>query len=101
MKVGFIGLGTMGGGMALNLQKAGFELVVNDIRKASAERHIAKGALWVDTARQVGEACEVVFSSLPGPKEMESVALSADGLLAGMKKGSTWFDLSTDRKSNV
>ena len=55
MKVGFIGLGTMGGGMALNLQKAGFELVVNDIRKASAERHIAKGALWVDTARQVGE----------------------------------------------
>jgi len=95
MKVGFIGLGTMGGGMALNLRKAGYDLVVHDLRHEAAERHIAAGCDWSDTARQVAEACEVVFTSLPGPAEIEAVALGEGGLLAGMKRGSVWFDLST------
>jgi 3-hydroxyisobutyrate dehydrogenase len=96
MKVGFIGLGTMGGSMALNVRQAGHALVVHDIRREAAERHIAAGCAWADTPRAVAEASEVVFTSLPGPAEVEAVALGADGLLAGMAPGTAWFDLSTN-----
>ena len=96
MKVGFIGLGTMGGGMALNLRKAGYEMVVHDIRREAGERHVAAGCEWADTPRRVAEACEVIFTSLPGPPEVESVATGEGGLMAGMARGTAWFDLSTN-----
>ncbi len=95
MKVGFIGLGTMGASMASNIQKAGFELVVNDIRREAAAPHLAAGATWADTPRKVGEASDVVLTSLPAPPDVELVALGAEGLLAGMKAGTAYFDLST------
>ncbi len=96
MKVGFIGLGTMGASMASNLQAAGHELQVSDVRREAAAPHVKAGAIWKDTPRQVGEGVEVVFTSLPGPKEVEQVALGPDGLLHGMKKGAAYFDLSTN-----
>ena len=96
MKVGFIGLGTMGASMASNLQKAGHELVVHDLRRAAAERHLAAGATWADSPRALAEQVEVVFTSLPGPPEVEAVALGTDGLLAGLREGSAYFDLSTN-----
>jgi 3-hydroxyisobutyrate dehydrogenase-like beta-hydroxyacid dehydrogenase len=96
MKVGVIGLGNMGGGIALNLRRAGNEVVVNDVRRATAEDHLAAGSAWADSPREVGEQCEVVFTSLPGPPEVEAVATGEDGLLGAMKPGSTWFDLSTN-----
>lgn len=95
MKVGVIGLGNMGGGIALNLRKAGNEVVVNDVRRQMAEDHLAAGSTWADSPRDIGEQCEVVFTSLPGPPEVEAVATGENGLLSGMKPGSTWFDLST------
>jgi 3-hydroxyisobutyrate dehydrogenase len=101
MKVGFIGLGTMGNGMAANLQKAGYELVVHDIRRAAAEPYLAKGAVWADTPKALGEQCDVVFTSLPGPPEVEAVALGPNGLLAGMKPDSAYFDLSTNSPTVV
>jgi 3-hydroxyisobutyrate dehydrogenase-like beta-hydroxyacid dehydrogenase len=101
MKVGFIGLGTMGNGMASNLQKAGYELVVHDIRRAAAEKYLAAGAVWADTPKALAEQCEVIFTSLPGPPEVEEVALGANGLLAGMKDGSAYFDLSTNSPTVV
>ena len=73
----------MGSGMAANLQKAGHELVVHDLRRAAAEPHLAAGAVWADSPRAVAEASEVVFTSLPGPPEVEAVALGDNGLLAG------------------
>ena len=96
MTIGFIGLGTMGGGMALNIRKAGHEMVVHDLNRDAAQRHIEAGCTWAGSPREVAEACEVVFTSLPGPPEVESVALAENGLLAGMKPGSVWFDLSTN-----
>ena len=96
MKVGFIGLGTMGASMASNLQAAGHELWVNDVRREVAKPHVDAGAQWKDTARQVAESVEVVFTSLPGPVEVEAVALGADGLISGMRKGAAYFDLSTN-----
>jgi len=96
MKVGFIGLGTMGRHMASNLMKGGHELVVNDVRREAAGPHVQAGAKWADSARAVAEATEVVFTSLPGPVEVEAVALGAQGLIHGLAKGKAYFDLSTN-----
>ena len=101
MKIGFIGLGMMGSGMAANLQKAGHELVVHDLRRASAEPYLAKGAVWADSPRAVAEQSELVFTSLPGPPEVEAVALGPNGLLAGMSAGKAYFDLSTNSPNMV
>ncbi|MCH8224937.1 MAG: NAD(P)-dependent oxidoreductase [Chloroflexi bacterium] len=95
MKVGFIGLGTMGSSMAYNTLQGGHELVVHDIQRESATRHLEAGATWADTPRQVAEASDIVFTSLPGPTEVEAVALGEDGLLSGMSAGKVYFDLST------
>ncbi|ETX02066.1 NAD(P)-dependent oxidoreductase [Candidatus Entotheonella palauensis] len=97
MKVGFIGLGTMGSGMAMNILKGGFDMVVHDINRDAAGPYIEEGATWADTPREVAEGTQVVFSSLPGPPEVESVALNSDsGLLAGVTEGKVYFDLSTN-----
>ena len=95
MKVGFIGLGTMGGSMAYNALQGGNELVVHDIHREAATRHLEEGAVWADSPRQVAEASDIVFTSLPGPTEVEAVALGEDGLLTGMSRGKVYFDLST------
>ncbi len=96
MRVGFIGLGTMGRHMATNLQKAGHDLVVHDLRPEAAQPHLAAGAVWADSPARVAEAADVIFTSLPGPPEVESVALGENGLLQAMRPGSSWFDLSTN-----
>ena len=101
MKIGFIGLGMMGSGMAANLQKAGHDLVVHDLRRAAAEPYLAKGAVWADSPRAVAEQSEVVFTSLPGPPEVEAVALGGQGLLSGMSEGKAYFDLSTNSPNTV
>jgi 3-hydroxyisobutyrate dehydrogenase len=99
VKVGFIGLGTMGASMAANLQRAGHSLVVNDLREEAASPHLAAGAGWADTPRLVAASVEVVLTSLPGPPEVEQVALGEDGLLAGMRPGTAFIDLSTNSPS--
>ena len=102
MKIGFIGLGTMGRHMAANLQKAGHELIVHDVRREAAEPHVKAGARWADSPRAVAEACEVVFTSLPEPKDVEAVALDEKtGLLSGLTAGKAFFDLSTNSPTVV
>jgi 3-hydroxyisobutyrate dehydrogenase len=102
MKVGFIGLGTMGRHMAANLQKAGHELVVHDVRREAGEAHLKAGARWADSPRAVAEASDVVFTSLPEPKDVEAVALDEKtGLLAGLTAGKAIFDLSTNSPTVV
>ncbi|HXA95925.1 MAG TPA: NAD(P)-dependent oxidoreductase [Candidatus Dormibacteraeota bacterium] len=96
MKAGFIGLGTMGASMASNLQAGGHALQVNDMRREAGAPHLKAGAVWKDTPRQVAEGVDVVFTSLPGPKEVEAVALGAEGLIQGMRPGTAWFDLTTN-----
>ena len=98
MKVGFIGIGTMGSHMALNVRKGGHEVVVHDMRESAAGPHLKAGCTWANSAREVAEASDVVFTSLPGPKEVQAVA---EELLAGMRKGTAWFDLSTNSPTVV
>jgi 3-hydroxyisobutyrate dehydrogenase-like beta-hydroxyacid dehydrogenase len=95
MQVGFIGLGTMGASMATNLQKAGYKLVVHDVHQNSATPHLKAGAEWADSPKLLATQCQVIFTSLPGPPEVEVVALGPNGLIEGMEKGSAWFDLTT------
>ena len=95
MKVGFIGLGTMGASMAYNCLQGGNEMVVHDIRRESATQHLEAGAVWADSPREVAESSEIVFTSLPGPTEVEAVGLGDDGILEGMSEGKVYFDLST------
>jgi 3-hydroxyisobutyrate dehydrogenase len=101
VKVGFIGLGTMGASMASNLQKAGYELVVNDIREEAASPHLAAGAEWGDSPKALAERTDVVFTSLPTPPDVELVALGDNGLLQGMSAGKCYFDLSTNSPTLV
>jgi len=102
MQAGFIGLGTMGASMAANLQKGlkarGDTLVVHDIRREAAARHLRDGAVWADTPQAVAEQSDIIFTSLPGPPEFESVAV---GLLAGIRRGVAWFDLTTNSPTVV
>jgi len=74
---------------------------VHDLRRAAAEPYLAKGAVWSDTPRAVAEAAELVFTSLPGPPEVEAVALGENGLLSGVSRGKTYFDLSTNSPTTV
>ncbi len=101
MKVGFIGLGTMGGSMAYNALDGGNEMVVHDINPASATRHLEAGAVWADTPREVAEQSEIVFTSLPGPTEVEAVALGEAGIMEGMSAGKVYFDLSTSTPAMI
>ena len=101
MKVGFIGLGTMGGSMAYNCLQGGNEMVVHDIRRESATQHLEGGAAWADTPKEVAENCDIVLTSLTGPTEIEAVALGEDGLLAGFSPGNTFFDLCTNSPTSI
>ena len=99
--IGFVGLGTMGGRMAANLQKGGYKLIVHDLHRQAASHHLNAGAIWADTPRALAMEADVIFSSLPEPPDVEAVALGPDGLIAGIKSGAAYFDLSTNAPSTV
>jgi 3-hydroxyisobutyrate dehydrogenase-like beta-hydroxyacid dehydrogenase len=91
----------MGNHMATNIQKGGHDLVVHDLRAEAAKPHLAAGATWADSPQQVAEATDVVFTSLPAPPDVESVALGERGILAGLGRGKAYFDLSTNSPTVV
>src|SRR5580765_5146981 len=71
MRIGFIGLGMMGHHMAANLQEAGHDLVVYDVRREAGEEALSRGARWAETPADAARQSEIVMTSLPGPKEVE------------------------------
>jgi 3-hydroxyisobutyrate dehydrogenase len=92
MKYGYIGLGNLGGHIAASLQRAGYEIVVNDIDKALAERHLKAGAKWAATPAELAAQVDHVFTCLPSPAVSEKVLA---GVLQGLKPGGTWIENST------
>jgi len=96
MKVGFIGLGNMGGPMALNIIRAGHQVTVHDVRREAGATHLEAGARWADSAREIAAQCDVIMTSLPGPRDVEAVALGETGIIHGARPGSTYIDLSTN-----
>ncbi len=101
MKAGFIGTGNMGNPMARNLIKGGVELMVNDVRKEACANLIELGATWADTPKEIAQQCEIVFTSLPGPRQVDEVALAGEGLYAGATQGMVHIDLSSNSLSAV
>ena len=95
MRIGFIGLGMMGHHMVANLQKAGHDLIINDVRPDAGADALSKGATWADTPAEVARQSEMVLTSLPGPKEVEYVALGPDGIVNGAAPGTYYIDVST------
>lgn len=94
-KVGFVGLGTIGGVIARNIQKAGHPMAVYDIRSEACEALVDEGAERAGSPAEVATRCDVILTSLPGPVEVEAVALGANGLLHGVHDGSIYVDLSS------
>ncbi len=97
MRIGFIGVGTMGRPIAECLIAAGHRLTVYDIRPEAMSAMIGAGAATADNPAEAASGAEVVFTSLPGPNEVELTALDPDrGIFAGLRKGGTYIDLSTN-----
>jgi 3-hydroxyisobutyrate dehydrogenase len=99
--VGLIGLGNMGGGMAGNLLKAGYPLVVHDLRPDVVRAFAARGARAAPSVADVARLADVTLTSLPGPPEVEAVASGPGGLLEAMRPGSVWVDTSTSRPTLI
>ena len=95
MRVGFIGLGHMGGPMSANILAAGHDLVVHDVRAGAAAGLLAAGAAWAGSPRETGAGRDVVITMLPTPGHVADVLLGRDGLLDGLAPGAVWVDMST------
>ncbi len=96
MRVGFIGLGAMGNPMAANLQKAGYELTIHDIRREQGRNLEDAGAVWAANPAETAERSDVVLLSLPGPMQVESVVLGKNGVFSGLAAGGACIDTSTN-----
>jgi 3-hydroxyisobutyrate dehydrogenase len=95
VRVGFIGLGHMGGPMSANILAAGHDLVVHDVRAEAAAGLVAAGAAWASSPRETGAGRDVVITMLPTPRHVADVLLGTDGLLDGLAPGAVWVDMST------
>jgi 2-hydroxy-3-oxopropionate reductase len=95
MKLGFIGLGVMGRPMALNLMKRGHEMGVYGRREASVAPLLAAGASRYDTPAALAAACDVVFTMVTASEDLEAVALGADGVIHGARRGLVLIDMET------
>jgi 3-hydroxyisobutyrate dehydrogenase len=82
--------------MALNIIRAGHDVVVHDLRREAANAHLEAGAKWSDSPREAAAQSDVIMTSLPGPRDVEAVALGETGIINGARPGSTYVDLSTN-----
>ena len=95
MRIGFIGLGTMGKNAAASIRRHGFDMVVYDIRPEAMEGLAAMGAAKASSPVDVLARCDVVVTMVFGPKEVEAVLRGADGFLSGDCTGKIWIDMTT------
>jgi 2-hydroxymethylglutarate dehydrogenase len=101
VKIGFIGTGHMGNPITRHLIKAGHEVAVYDKRPEAAENLIELGARWGESPAGAADGAEVVFTSLPGPPEVDDAVLGQDGLLETARPGMVHVDLSSNLPSAV
>ena len=94
MKIELIGLGIMGKPMAKNLLKAGYDLTVNDLNRASVDEVVACGAKAASNA-EIGEQCDVVLTMVPNSPQVKAVMLGEDGVAAHMRPGTVFIDMSS------
>jgi 3-hydroxyisobutyrate dehydrogenase-like beta-hydroxyacid dehydrogenase len=93
--IGFVGLGHMGGNMAARFLAAGYPVYGEALSREESQRLIDAGLRWRDTPREVAEAADIVFTSIPNDRVLEEVAVGPDGILEGLEAGKVWIDVST------
>lgn len=101
MKIGFIGLGNVGGKLAGSLQRNGFDLTVRDLDRSVAEPFLEKGAVWADSPKALAEATDLVITCLPAPAVCSQVMEADDGVIAGLSRGKMWLEMSTTDEAEV
>src|SRR5260370_7243846 len=101
MRYGFIGLGNLGGHLAASLLRGGFALTVHDLNKAAADRLIAAGARWADSPKSCAASVDAVITCLPSPAASREVMTGTNGVLAGLRAGGTWIEMSTTDQHEI
>lgn len=101
MKIGFIGLGNVGGKLAGSILRNGHDLTVRDLDRSAAQPFLDKGAGWADTPRELAQACDIVITCLPSPAASAAVMEAEDGVLAGFSDGKIWLEMSTTDQAEV
>lgn len=101
MRIGFIGLGNMGGPMAAHLLAAGHSVMVHDLRPELAQRQLQAGARWADSLPALAGQSDLVMTSLPGPREVQAVVSGPDGIAGALAPGAIYVDLSTNSPALV
>jgi len=103
MKIGFIGLGNMGSGMAANLLRYckanNNELFVLDLNQKVVSQFVDKGAKKADSVKHIAQECNVIFTSLPSSVQVNHIAFGEAGILENAQAGTTWFETSTNELS--
>jgi len=94
-KIGFVGLGHMGGNMAVRFLAAGYTVYGESRQRGEADELVHEGLEWRDTPREVAQAADVLITSVPKDDVLESVASGPDGILAGLAEEKIWIDMST------
>jgi 3-hydroxyisobutyrate dehydrogenase len=94
-KLGYVGLGVMGGRMAMRLIEAGHSVIGHNRTRSKADWLLERGMQWGETPRAVAEAADVVFSMVTNTAALEAITSGEDGLLAGLRQGKIYIDMST------
>jgi len=101
MKIGFIGLGNVGGKLAGSLLRNGFDVTVRDLDRKLAQSFIDAGAHWGASPAAMARECELLITCLPSPAASAAVLEEEDGVLAGIQPGSIWAEMSTTDEAEV
>ncbi len=101
VRVGFVGLGNVGGKLAGSLRRGGVPLVVRDLDPSAAQPFLDEGAAWAGSPRELAEQCDVVITCLPSPSASAAVMEDDDGVLAGLRAGTVWMEMSTTDDAEV
>ena len=99
--VGFIGLGNVGAKLAGTLLRNQVDLTIRDLDKSAAQPLLDAGAKWADSPKQMAESCDIIITCLPSPAISAAVMEAEDGILAGMREGMIWAEMSTTDESEV
>jgi 3-hydroxyisobutyrate dehydrogenase-like beta-hydroxyacid dehydrogenase len=99
--VGFIGLGNMGGPVASHIQRAGFPMVVFDLREKATRSFRERGAKVADSASELARESDVIITALPAPMDVEQVSTGNNGILQGIRPKSIYVDISTSPPSLI
>ena len=101
MKIGFIGLGNVGGKLANNLFKNGFDLTVRDLNKSLTEDFESKGVKIANTPKELTKEVDLIITCLPSPATCSEVMESEEGVIKGLTKNKIWLEMSTTDESEV